>query len=96
MDSIAAFESPPSSIGYHPPSTLLVIGIFGHLMSSPSKNLRSGSFAGATIREWNAWLVANATHWKPSASKRDIACFTGSVSPAITVIFGEFLFAAMT
>ena len=93
---MAVLESPPSSIGYQPPSTLLVIGILGQLISKLSRNLRNGSLAGATILEWNAWLVANATVWKPSASNLDIAALTGAVSPAITVIFGEFLFSAMT
>ena len=96
LDNTAALESPPSSIGYQPPSTLLVIGIFGHLMSKFSRNLRNGSLAGATILEWKAWLVARATDWNPSASNRAIAALTGAVSPAITVIFGEFLFAAIT
>ena len=52
--------------------------------------------AGATIREWNACEVANCVVEKPLASKSFITAFTASLSPAITVIFGEFLFAAMT
>ena len=96
LANISAFESPPLSIGYHFPSTLLVIGILGQLISRFSKNLLSGSFAGATIREWKAWLVGKITQLNPSPSNLDMAALTGSVSPAITVIFGEFLFAAIT
>ena len=54
LDKAAAFESPPSSSGYQPPSTLLVIGIDGQFLSKFSKNLRRGSLAGATILEWKA------------------------------------------
>ena len=35
-------------------------------------------------------------HGMLSASNAAIAAFTGSVSPAMTVIFGEFLLAEMT
>ncbi len=94
---IALFESePPAAIGYHPPSTFDEIGIVGQFISKPSRNLRNGLFAGSTIREWKAWLVCNIALCIPASSNLAIACFTGSVSPAITVILGEFLFAAMT
>ena len=48
------------------------------------------------MREWKACEVANGTHEKPCASKAAMAALTGSVSPAITVILGEFLLAAIT
>ncbi len=78
------------------PSTFAVMGTDGHRISSPSKKRRRGSLAGATMREWKACEVAKGTHEKPWASKAAIATFTGSVSPAITVILGEFLLAAIT
>ena len=48
------------------------------------------------MREWKACDVANSTALNPCASNADMAARTGSVSPAITVILGEFLLAAMT
>ena len=48
------------------------------------------------MREWKAWDVARATLENPCSSNIAMAAFTGSVSPAMTVIFGEFLLAAMT
>ena len=68
----------------------------GQRISRLSRKRRSGSFAGATILEWNACEVASGIDWKPLASKAAMASLTGAVSPAITVIFGEFLFAAIT
>ena len=46
--------------------------------------------------EWNAWLVASGTQLNPSFSNTSMTLVTASVAPAITVIFGEFLFAAIT
>ena len=73
-----------------------MIGILGHLTSKVSKNRRNGSLAGATMREWKAWEVANAVAEYPFDSNTFMAALTGSVCPAITVIFGEFLLAEIT
>ena len=85
-----------ATFGYQPPSKLEVIGILGNRISNPSRKWRSGSLAGATIREWNAWLVCSCTHGILDSSKAFMTRFIGSVSPAMTVIFGLFLLAAMT
>ena len=61
----------------------------------PFQNRRRGSLAGATIREWKACEVARATQEKPCSSNAAMAALTGAVSPAITVILGEFLLAAI-
>ena len=73
-----------------------MIGTLGQRISKLSRNRRSGSLAGATIREWKACEVARATLLNPFSSKAAIAAFTGAVSPAMTVILGEFLLAAIT
>ena len=73
-----------------------MIGILGYFRSSSSRNFFKGAFAGATISEWKAWDVGRTTQLNPLSSNADIASLTAGVEPAITVILGEFLFAAIT
>ena len=49
------------------------MGTEGQRISSPSKNRRSGSLAGATMREWKAWDVAKAMQEYPCCSNDAIA-----------------------